>query len=230
MKTRIQTTTFRVRYLFDRPVSGTAEEVRGFFGCLFPEETLLHQHLPSKQQQTLYRYPLVLYRPPSQQEISLLGIDAGAATLAAVYDQFESITLGSREYRVRERQGVLRSEPFGLAPAPVSYRFLTPWLPLSQKNYARFAALRTRTEQQALLERILVGNLLSASKSLGYTVPGRIVVVLDDDWTTEVRQAKNVPVIGVRGGFSANFQIPEGMGIGRAVSRGNGVCRPSPKP
>lgn len=213
-------TLFRLALRSDRPMRGTATEVRGFFGNQFPHEILLHQHIPGTTA-TLYQYPKVQYRIAGG-EVTAIGIAEGAAALGRVYDQFDEIRLGPLTYPIVERQGEIVTEPFGVTEAPRRYRFATPWVPLSPKNYPAFIRARGRQEQTALLERILTGNLLSASKTLGYVAAERIVPSLTN-WNQTVVDIKGTQVTGIEGEFRVNFAIPDGLGIGRSVSRGNGV-------
>lgn len=213
-------TLFRLALRSDRPMRGTATGVRGFFGNQFPHEILLHQHIPGTTA-TLYQYPKVQYRIAGG-EITAIGIADGAAALGRVYDQFDEIRLGPLTYPIVERQGEITTEPFGVTEAPRRYRFATPWVPLSPKNYPAFIRARGRQEQTALLERILTGNLLSASKTLGYAAAGRIVPSLTN-WNQTVVDIKGTQVTGIEGEFRVNFAIPDELGIGRSVSRGNGV-------
>jgi len=238
MRTRIESTPtqesgtedqlkiFRLTLRSDRPILGTATGVRGFFGTRFPHEVLLHQHVPGTTA-TLYQYPKVQYRIMGG-EVTALGIGEGAAALGRVYDQFDAIRLGPHTYPVMERQGEIITEPFGLMATPRTYRFATPWLPLSQKNLPKYTQLRDRQDQTAFLERILIGNLISASKSLRYEVPGRIVAALQEDWQPVSCEVKGTQVIGIEGEFQVNFAIPDGLGIGRSVSRGHGAVRVAP--
>ena len=213
-------TLFRLTLRSDCPIIGTAAGVRGFFGNAFPNEILLHQHVPGTST-TLYQYPEVQYRL-RDGEVMVIGIADGAGALARVYDKFDEIRLGATIYPIVERQGEILTEPFGLTTEEILYRFTSPWVPLSPKNYPRFAAARSRQEQTALLERILIGNLLSASKTLGYTAKDRITPSLND-WSLTRAEVKGTEVTGVEGEFSANFAIPDGLGLGRSVSRGNGA-------
>jgi hypothetical protein len=216
---------FRLTLRSDRPILGTATGVRGFFGTRFPGEVLLHQHIPGEGR-TLYQYPKVQYRIAGG-EVTAIGIAEGAAALGRVYDQFDEIRLGLHTFSVMERQGEIVTEPFGLTETPRTYRFATPWLPLSQKNLPIYSQIQNRALQTAFLERILIGNLISASKSLRYEVPGRIVAALQD-WGPVSCEVKGMRVIGVRGEFAVNFAIPDDLGIGRSVSRGHGAVRAAP--
>jgi hypothetical protein len=42
---------------------------------------------------------------------------------------------------------------------------LTPWLALNEKNYEQYMKFGTWSERKELLENILIGNILSVSKS-----------------------------------------------------------------
>ena len=71
---------FRLTLRSNRPILGTATGVRGFFGTRFPDEILLHQHIPGTTA-TLYQYPKVQYRIAGG-EVTAIGIAEGAAASA----------------------------------------------------------------------------------------------------------------------------------------------------
>ena len=80
----------------------------------------------------------------------------------------------------------------------------------------------TWSERRELLENILIGNILSVSKSLGYTVAEPIKAEIGKMREVKTR-LKDVPMIGFLGTFSVNFEIPDYWGIGKSVSRGFGT-------
>ena len=75
-----------------------------------------------------------------------------------------------------------------------------------------------------MLERILVGNIISMSKGLGYTVPRKIEANIFDLRETHTK-LKGTPILGFKGTFSVNFEIPDYWGIGKSVSRGFGTVK-----
>jgi predicted nucleotidyltransferase len=107
----------------------------------------------------------------------------------------------------------------------MAYSFLTPWLPLNEANYARYQAGRL-VERKRLLERILIGNILSMSKGLGYVVTEKIEISRLDVYPvrTPVR-LKGVEMTGFKGTFAVNFELPDLIGLGKSVSRGFGTVR-----
>jgi len=102
-----------------------------------------------------------------------------------------------------------------------SYRFVTPWLALSQKNYPRYRDA-SQEGSRDLLRRILVGNILSASKGLGYVAKEHIRLEVGG-MQDEICLLKGSKVTGIRGEFTTNFSIPELIGLGKSVSRGFGA-------
>jgi hypothetical protein len=201
----------------DGPMRGDATKLRGFFATSFNEYALLHQHMADK---LIYRYPLIQYKMLQGKPL-VLGIDEGAEVLKEIYDKFDEITIGESKYAIMERGVTLKSEEFGCAQEILSYRFATPWLALSQDNYPKYLKASWE-EKKDLLRRILVGNLLSASKGLGYVAteqirlePGRM--------RDEICMLKGMRVTGIRGEFTTNFAIPDYLGLGKSVSRGFGA-------
>lgn len=201
----------------DAPMRGDAAKLRGFFATRFNEYALLHQHVTDK---LIYRYPLIQYKMLGGSPL-VLGINEGAEVLKEIYDKFDEIKLGESSYSIMEREVILKSEEFGCCPEILSYRFATPWLALNQKNYPRYLNA-SRQERRDLLRRILVGNILSSSKGLGYVAKEHIRLEVGR-MQDEICLLKGAKVTGIRGEFTTNFAIPELMGLGKSVSRGFGA-------
>lgn len=69
---------------------------------------------------------------------------------------------------------------------------------------------------------LCIGNIISMSKSLGYTVPAPIEANIHH--LKEVKTClKGTPMLGFIGTFSVNFEIPDYWGIGKSVSKGFGT-------
>lgn len=196
---------------------GDATKLRGFFATSFNEYALLHQHTADK---LIYKYPLIQYKMLQGSPL-VLGINEGAEVLKEIYDKFDEIKIGESKYAIVERGLTLKSEEFGCSKEILSYRFATPWLALSQENYAKYVQASWE-ERKDLLRRILVGNLLSASKGLGYVATEQIRLELGRV-QNEICTLKGTKVTGIRGEFTANFAIPDFMGLGKSVSRGFGA-------
>lgn len=195
-------------------------QLRGFFAAGQEEGSLLHNH--EDQGRGLYRYPLVQYKVIGGVPV-VLAIGDGILALQPVILSHESLTLGGRTWP----RGTLRLELedclLGDTEEPRRYRFASPWFGLNQANFRRYRSAGPE-ERKRLLERVLVGNLLSLSKGLGVTVERRLAVTCALR-ETELR-FKGEKVLGFWGEFSVNFLLPELLGLGKSVSRGLGAVLP----
>lgn len=136
----------------------------------------------------------------------------------------EKILLSNEEYRIIKKDASIQELYYGITKTITSYSFLTPWLALNEKNYEKYQKYGTWAKKKELLEKILVGNIISMSKSLGYTVPEPIKANIGN--LKEVKTSlKGTPMLGFRGTFSVNFEIPDYWGIGKSVSRGFGTIK-----
>jgi hypothetical protein len=208
---------FILRLGTDKTIKGSASQLRGFFATKFNEYILLHQHNADK---FVYRYPLIQYKFINNIP-TVIGLNEGADVLKEIYDESDTIRLGDNVFEVNEREIIIKKGKFGLTPEFHSYRFITPWIGLNQNNYKQFYALRDSEERTDFLRRILTGNILSMSKTLGYTVPDQIKC--DLSVFPGKASVKNVNHMGFKGKFHVNFVIPEWLGVGKSVSRGFGT-------
>jgi hypothetical protein len=139
--------------------------------------------------------------------------------------RFNVLDLGNHGYKVTDTHLSAVDVSFGHACSAMTYSFLTPWLALNEENYARYQA-SALTERQRLLERILIGNILSMCKGLGYVVTEKIEVSRLDVYPvrTPVR-LKGIEMTGFKGTVAVNFELPDLIGLGKSVSRGFGTVR-----
>ena len=216
MKLRIIYITLRSEY----PISEDATKLRGYFATKFNEYVLLHQHVEGNKY--LYNYPKIQYRILNNNAL-IIGIDEGSNVLESIVYKNDTLKLGNNRYPIIEKDINLKESNFGLTEKIYAYEFIKPWIALSQNNYEKFTSLNT-TEQREMLRKILIGNLLSASKGLGYVVPDRIKLDLENI-SSRPCHIKRTPVIGFHCRFLVNFEIPDYMGLGKSVSRGYGAVK-----
>jgi hypothetical protein len=209
--------TFTLTLTSTRPIRGSATQLRGFFATKFNEYTLLHQHNTDK---LIYRYPLVQYKMINKTP-TVIGINEGAEVLKDIYDKYDEINLNGNIYEIVERGITVKEQEFELSDKLLSYRFVTPWLALNQENFERYLKL-DRVKQNEMLRRNLVGNLLSASKGLGYIVPDTIKLEIGKRQNVMCK-IKGVQFVGFTCEFMVNFKIPQYIGLGKSVSRGYGA-------
>jgi len=206
---------------FDRALGRKVKtkDLRGAVSNLYPEERLLHQH--REDGKIDYHHPLVQYKIING-ECLLIGFKDGAELLANLELATKTLFLGCDNYTILTTELEFHHISIRTTKTVQSYSFLTPWLALNENNYEKYQMLGTWVKKKDLLEKILIGNIISMSKSLGYTVPAPIETRIHH--LKEVKTSlKGTPMLGFLGKFSVNFEIPDYWGIGKSVSRGFGT-------
>ena len=199
--------------------SRMASKIRGYIADRYPELTELHHHDGKKM---IYKYPLIQYKIVKDIPI-IIGINEGIDILKMIFMNLEKLELGNLKFEINEKFMDISSGTWGIAQEMLHYSFVNPWMALNQKNYPQYAHGNAEAKKD-ILKRILVGNILSISKSLNYTVEEQLQAVVDLK-PVEVN-FKNRTMTAFRGTFSVNFHIPELWGIGKSVSRGFGAVIP----
>jgi len=211
--------TYYLTLRTDKPVSVSPNYLRGFIGRRFDQLLLLHNH--AKDGSLIYTFPRVQYQVISGCPV-IVGIEEGIESVKLIAHSLLHLSLNGVSFQVTEKVELEKESNFGVADDYNNYRFINPWLALNEKNYQKYQRLGTLAKRKELLEKILVGNILSMSKSLGYTVPAPI-----EPKTINLKEVptrlKGIPMLGFLGTFSINFEIPDYWGIGKSVSRGFGT-------
>lgn len=193
--------------------------IRGFFGRLFKTVPAFHGHTGTA---FIYKHPLIQYNVRNGSAL-IMGLKEGAYLLKAI-PTLEHLTIQGEELPVVTQTRSDGVSDFGLSDIPVHYSFVTRWIALNQDNYRTYCALKNdSTAENRLLTRILIGNLLSLSKAVGYVVDEPIQVALAVDGCEELEAKRGVHLVGFSGRFRANFAIPDNWGVGKFSSRGYGT-------
>lgn len=204
----------------DKKVKESTEKLRGYIGNKFKDNFFLHQHLDDNK--ILYNYPQIQYKIIDGVP-SIFGIEEGVDTLNEISEQIEELVLGRKTYKLKGKPiKVEKKQNFGISENYIKYQFIVPWVALNQRNYELYKNA-SQSHKEKILEKVIVGNLLSVSKSLDYVVTEEIIT------KTKISPLpvylKGIPVIGFEGEFQTNFLIPDYFGLGKSVSRGFGTVK-----
>lgn len=100
---------------------------------------------------------------------------------------------------------------------------LSRWLPLNQENYRKYVELDGLGERCGMLERLLVGNILSFAKGLGIIFDKKVNVEILDINNQKQCEYKGVMMLGMNIVFRTNVRLPQYVGLGKGVSLGFGT-------
>jgi len=205
----------------ERPLEGDGRAVRGFFGNLYRNRPEFHGH---RGEELVYKHPLIQYKVFGGSAL-VIGLKEGAYLLKAV-PSLECLEIYNQKYPILKHNVCSDKVPFGLSDKLIRYIFSTPWIGLNEENYETYLMRRDKAQDtNGLLQKILIGNILSMSKSLGYVVKDKIQLTayLKEAETVQVKD--EIELMAFQGEFDANFLIPDLWGIGKFNSRGYGTVR-----
>lgn len=194
------------------------EKLRGYLGNKYKEIDLLHNH---NEAGFIYRYPLVQYKVIDGIPM-IIGINQATNIIARIGIDDDEFIFDDQKYQAFQKKIVKYELEFGVTDDYIEYKFISPWISLNQSNIKKYKDY-TNIDKEEMLKKILIGNLLSVSKGLNYTVDKKI-----NAWINlkemEV-MIKGIRHIAFKGNFKVNFNIPDNLGIGKSVSRGFGTVK-----
>lgn len=202
-----------------KPITGTPDKLRGSIASQNIDKSIYHQHTDEGLR---YRYPLIHYHILDGKAI-VTGWLEGVYETKKLFQQLNYLQVGYMNHLITCKKLAITEQEFGLTDRVHRYRFVSPWLALNSRNYQKYIGFNGNSRLK-FLEKILTGNILSASKSLNYTVDDIIRTSLI--YARQIpHKLKGTPILAFQGVFEVNFELPELFGLGKSVSRGFGAVR-----
>lgn len=185
------------------------------------EDDSFHNHIGLKKC-VHYRFPTVMYR----SEHNHAALWAWGEGVQAVYNMLlstdDKLTMQSKPYRLQLIEQHILDNPLSMFDPSKTY-FLKNWLALNEENFKKWDTLPSLSARTAMLEQILASNIIAFAKAVNWQLPQRLEVTLLQIRSTHTVQHKGVQMVAFDVSFSANIDLPEGLGLGKAVSHGFGV-------
>jgi hypothetical protein len=183
---------------------------------------LFHNHVGEKGYH--YSYPLIQYKR-IQGYAALVGVNEGIDALHDFFAERGPFTLqiGNRQARCESIAAQTEHIEMTCADACRYTYTIQQWLPLNQENYTVYQHAEGLVERVSMLEKILVGNILSFAKGLGYFFETPIVCQILDLEQKGTIPYKGVELMNFSARFKCNVPLPEYIGLGKSASVGNGV-------
>ncbi len=207
--------------LFNHPIQNW--EINQWRGAFIEmggwEDSLFHNH---KTKDTYhYRYPLIHYRAV-RNRAALFAIGDGIPAFQSVLANNDLSLNWNGQSRTLQIVDVKSTQSeIKMLTTPETYR-LRNWLALNQDNYRRWQNTTSLLERVALLERVLVGQILGFCTAMGYQLPERLEVCLEDIENMRKVRLYGNPMIAFDVNYSANILLPKGIALGRGASLGFG--------
>lgn len=201
----------------------TEEEVSFFRGSIIhlsENNPFFHNHIEESYH---YAYPLVQYKCVDGHPV-ILGINEGGEAIKRLFEDRARYTCRLGNRRVEMELIGIRSETFTVQCADEEYTYtIRGWLPLNSHNYRQYLSADGLIEQVFMLERILIGNIISFAKGIDlyFNVPVRCRILQLENEKPYV--FKKVELLSFSAKFCTNVSLPPCIGLGKSVSINNGV-------
>jgi len=197
---------------------------RGFVGNLFKDYDIIHNHDPITGK-SIYRYPLIQFKTINKQPAIVAITDEAVNLFSILFMKLDNIVIEDIEIPIYEKNLIINNADFGFSQKKFTYEFISPWIALNQKNYNNYRNKQNQNDKRIILQRALIGNILSMSKYLNYWLDKEQNIEVDLNVNETKVNLKGKTMIGFIGHFKTNFKIPDYLGIGKSVSRGFGIVK-----
>lgn len=184
------------------------------------ENLLYHNHIDN---QTLrYKYPLIQYKR-IEGKAAIVYINEACELLKRHLSMDEMrLSLGTKTITTRLENVAADEVWMNTTNKYIRYE-VRSWIPFNSENHDTYTHLIGLIDKLSLLQKILTGNILSMAKGLGITIEDNLDVVITNIEKTFVVKNKGIELLAFNVSFIANIVLPEYVGIGKAVSKGNGT-------
>lgn len=206
----------------------TAEELPKFRGAVIDaatrENILFHNHIDDNYR---YAYPLIQYKRLGKRP-AIVCLEAGTEEIHAFFSRPNaSLQLGTRVVACQIDRLYLNEIVMQTWDKSFEYR-IERWLAIKDENYRNYLALDTEAERKAMLEKLLIGNILSLAKGIGWTVTAPIEVKIQHIERERKITYKNTRLSAFDVAFTCNVSLPNFIGLGKSSAMGFGVVRKAP--
>lgn len=188
-----------------------AEKLRGYFGRLFQENILFHNH--KDDYNFNYDFSFIQYKVKNG-EFLIVGIDKGGDILLEKIEDIREIVIEDRKIEITPEINISFPQLRVDDEKKYRYRFETIWLALNDKNFLRYKVGEFDLNKQ------LANNILEFFKMCGIRLEKRVEVA-GEFQEVKLRQ-KDTTILGFVGEFVTNAYLPDDISLGKRKSIGMG--------
>lgn len=203
----------------------TRREIPVFRGAIInkvgQENILFHNHL---NQNFRYGYPVIQYKVLKSSP-TIVCINDGTEEIHRFFEQTNwDINLNGKRINTEIKHLSFDYFSCGFSARPLKYK-IENWFALNESNFRRFVQLNSDKERIKLLERVIIGNILSFAKGIKWNIDQQIELAISHLPKQHSITFKSHQMIGFNLSFTTNIILPDLIGLGKSVSRGFGVIR-----
>lgn len=183
---------------------------------------LFHNHISDNKY--LYSYPKIQYKIIRGRP-AILCLNEGIDEIHYFFRKASwDLNLNERYYKVKIKK--LSINQYNMQVWDTVFRYsIINWRALNQENYELYKSLIDEEEKQELLEKILIGNILSFAKGINWTIEKDIKLKIERIHKIKTLLVKKVKTICFDVDFITNVFLPNYIGLGKNVTFGFGLVQ-----
>ncbi len=191
------------------------EKLRGFLSDKYKGNTEFHNHLSDGYN---YSYPKLQYKLIKNM-LSIMGIGEDVTEInKKLFEEIEYLNIdGNLIFDIQKEIEIFDDEIEFTGDKMYEYRFVTPYLPLNEKNFSKYL------KREYTLEQAITNNILEVLKGLGIWLEKENKIYVSSDLQITSRDLKNVNMIAFIGIFYTNIKFPDYFSLGKRKSLGYGT-------
>lgn len=199
----------------EKHVMRDLEKLRGFLIDRYPEYTLFHNHLNDKFD---YSYPRLQYKL-IKNTLALMTIGEMLHINEKLFQEIEYLNINDNLFFDFDKElEIFEAKIEYSFEKMYEYKFVTPYLPLNEKNFKKYL------KGEYTLEQAVINNVLEVLKGLGIRLEkGQRVFVETDFEKSSIRTLKDIKMLSFGGKFLTNIKFPDYFSIGKRKSLGYGT-------
>lgn len=185
--------------------------------------TLFHNHKADKK--VFYRYPLIQYKV-TQKKASIICLESGTDDIHHLLQHRDmQLRIGQTTHSFEVEDVDLHYHQVQTWNTEFEYSLLN-WLALNQKHLSIFKELENNeTEQIALLQSILKGNILAFAKGIDWWIEDQVTVQITNIKGIKPLAFKRKDMLAFTVNFKTNVSLPNYVGLGKGSSVGFGIVK-----
>ena len=191
------------------------EKLRGFLADKYKENSEFHNHLSDGYN---YSYPKLQYKL-IKNTLSVMGIGEDVTEInKKIFEEIDYLNIdGNLIFDIQKEIEIFDDEIEFTGDKMYEYRFVTPYLPLNDKNFSKYL------KREYTLEQAITNNILEVLKGLGIWLEKENKIYVSADLQITSRDLKNVNMIAFIGNFYTNIKFPDYFSLGKRKSLGYGT-------
>jgi hypothetical protein len=180
---------------------------------------LFHNHT---RDGVIYRYPRIQYKK-IKGKAALVCFEEGTEAIHEFFSNTDwSLRLGEAQHEIRVEEIKARQFNTGVWETRFNYR-MTNWLPLNQENYHKYQQTESLSGKTVILEKALLGNLLTFIEGMGIETDKKITAIITRIAREKVLMYHGQLMQSYDLHFSTNVSVPNYASLGKGASIGYGV-------